>query len=122
MPRVADTSALYAVFDSDDKHHDEARETLGDPTPVEIPSEILVETVNLLEYRFTWENACRALESLLSKPHVSVAAGVPFAGVREVFQAAQGTLSLADAVVVQTARALGAEAWTYDGEIQARVA
>lgn len=121
MPRVADTSALYAVFDSDDKHHDEAREILGDPTPVEIPSEILVETVNLLGYRFTWENACRALESLLAKPHISVAQPIPFGGVREVFQAAQGTLSLADAVVVQTVRALGAEAWTYDGEIKARV-
>jgi 5'-methylthioadenosine phosphorylase len=71
--RVADTSALYPVFDGDDAHHAQAREDLADPAPVVVPSEILVETINLIEYRFGFSPASTALERLLAKPHVSVA-------------------------------------------------
>ncbi len=119
MVRIAHTSALYALFDGDDKHHDHARGQLADPEPVEVPSEIVVETVNLLEYRFGWDSAKSALRALVGKPHVSIADQVPTAGVVRLFERAEGTLSLAGAVVVQTAQALGAEAWTYDGEILA---
>lgn len=120
MTRVADTSALYALFDGDDKHHDQARTALADPTPIWIPSEILVETVNLVEYRFGWAPAHRALGALLEKPHVSIAEQVPMDGIWRTFQQAEGELSLADAVVVQTCRVHGSEPIAYDDAILGR--
>jgi predicted nucleic acid-binding protein len=102
ISQIADTSALYALFDEDDTHHEQARQDLSTPTPVTIPSKILVETVNLLEYRSTWETAQRALDHLLDQPHISVANTVPTDGVLQVFANAEGQLSLADATVVQT--------------------
>ncbi len=119
--RVADTSALYPLFDADDAHHEQARNDLANPTPVLIPSEILVETVNLLHYRFGWSPAHSALEALLSKPHTNLAQPVPMAGVQDTYKKAQGDLSLADATVVQTCRVHGATPLSYDEAILKRV-
>lgn len=35
--RVADTSALYALFSENDVHHEEATRALRDPEPVLVP-------------------------------------------------------------------------------------
>lgn len=120
VARVADTSALYALFDEDDDHHDEARDRLGDPTPVLVPREILVETTNLLQYRFGWSAAREAVDRLLGKPHVAVADPVPVEGAWGEFERAEGALSLADAVVVQTCRAQDARALAFDEDIEGR--
>lgn len=118
--RVADTSALYPLFDEDDGHHERARRALGNPEPIAVPSEILVETVNLIEYRFGWQAAKRSAASLLDKPHVSRADPVPVEGVRQAFEAAEGELSLADAVVVQSCRMQGAQPLAFDEAIRER--
>lgn len=120
MARVADTSALYALFDEDDAHHDEARERFTDPATVLVPREILVESTNLLQYRFGWEAAREALGALLEEPHVAVADPVPVEGAWGDYERGQGALTLADAVVVQTCRAHDARPLAFDAAIEGR--
>jgi len=117
VTRVADTSVLYALLSRDDAHHEKAREDVSDPEPIVVPTEILVETVDLVSYRFGKEAGPRALEGLLSLPHVRVAEKVHIDAVQRVYAEAKGRLSLADAFVVQTCRALGARPLSYDDRI-----
>ena len=117
MTRVADTSALYALFSEDDRFHERAVRDAGDPDPIAVPTEILVETIDLLAYRFGFKAARQALEFLLGLPHVSLSERVEFGPVLDIYDGAKGALSLADAFVVQTCLALGAAALAYDRRI-----
>lgn len=121
MVHVADTSALYAVFDEDDTRHEAARDHLSQASPVLVPREILVETSNLLQYRFGWSAARDAMRSLLEEPAIRVAEPVPIEGVWGAYDRAEGALSLADAVVVQTCQAHDAEPLAFDEDITRRV-
>ena len=49
--RMADTSALYALFTHDDVHHKEAMNEVKSPDTILIPSEIWSETIALIHYR-----------------------------------------------------------------------
>ena len=119
MTRVADTSVLYALFSEGDRFHSRAKDDVGDPDPLVIPTEVLVETIDLLAYRFGSEAGRKALDSLLGLPHVRVAERVELPPVRRIYEAARGRLSLADAFVVQTCVALGADPLAYDEDILA---
>lgn len=121
MTRVGDTSALYALFDADDAHHEDAKAALEDPEPIDVPTEVLVETIDLVEYRSTSETARAALAWLLDRPNVRIADPVHVPAVRDLHAEAGGALSLADAFVVQTCRALGADALAFDEGIEARI-
>ncbi len=117
--RVADTSALYALFSEDDRFHKRALKDVSAPEPIVVPSEILVETIDLLAYRFGRSAGRKALDSLFQLPHVSVAEKVELSAVGEIYS--RGKLSLADAFVVQTCVALGAEVLAYDRRIVAEL-
>jgi predicted nucleic acid-binding protein len=117
LTRVADTSALYALFSRADRFHSRAAKDVGDPDPIFIPTEILVETADLIAYRFTFSAAVQAVDFLLALPHVSLAERVEFNGVRDIHKGARGSLSLADAFVVQTCVSLGAKPLAYDRRI-----
>lgn len=119
--RVADTSLLYAFLDADDRHHERARGLMGAPEPVLVPPEILVETVNLVQYRAGFESARQALGSLTDLPHVSVSEPADPNGLAKVFGQGEGDLSLADAVVVQVCRQTGADPMAFDEAILERV-
>ena len=114
MTRVADTSVLYALFSEADRFHRRAREDIADPEPVVVPTEVLVETIDLLAYRFGFPAGRKALDFLVGLPHIGIADKVDVAAVRAVHRGARGRLSLADSFVVQTCLALGAEAFAYD--------
>jgi predicted nucleic acid-binding protein len=118
--RVADTSALYALFSEDDRFHERALNDMSAPDPVAIPSEILVETIDLLACRFGPGAGRKALDSLLKLPHVRVTEKVELSAVKEVYDRAKG-MSLADAFVVQTCVALGAEVLAYDRRLVAEL-
>jgi predicted nucleic acid-binding protein len=118
---VGDTSALYAVFDADDEHHEEAKRALEEPEPVVAPTEILTETVDLIGYHASHDLARQALDWLLERPNVRVADPVHVPAVRDIHSTAEGKLSLADALVVQTCRALGADLLAFDAAIEKRV-
>jgi len=114
VTRVADTSVLYALFSEADRFHRRAREDIADPEPVVVPTEVLVETIDLLAYRFGFPAGRKALDFLVGLPHIGIADKVDVAAVRAVHRGARGRLSLADSFVVQTCLALGAEAFAYD--------
>lgn len=118
MVRVADSSALYAALVREDAHHADAREALAEPEPIVVPTEILVETINLLDLRVGRRAGREALASLMSLPHLSLADKVQFEAVRRIYDGNPG-LSLADAFVVQTCRAMGAPPLSYDDDIVA---
>jgi predicted nucleic acid-binding protein len=118
--RVADTSALYALFSEDDRFHERALNDMSAPDPVAIPSEILVETIDFLACRFGPGAGRKALDSLLKLPHVRVTEKVELSAVKEVYDRAKG-MSLADAFVVQTCVALGAEVLAYDRRLVAEL-
>ena len=121
MTRVADTSVLYALFSEEDRFHERAMDDVGVSDPIAVPSEILVETIDLLAYRFGAGAGKKALEFLLGLPHVSIAEKVEFSGVKGIYDGARGRLSLADAFAVQTCVTLGAEILAYDRRIVAEL-
>lgn len=114
MTRVADTSALYALLAKGDQNHDRAVDAVCDPEPILVPSTILAETIDLVKYRYGVIPGLQAMEDLMSLPHLAVADDVPFEGVRAEYERVGGRLSVADAIVVQTCRALGAKPLAYD--------
>ena len=115
--RVADTSVLFAFFNTEDAHHARAVELVGDEDPIFVPSEILVELIDLISYRLGHAEARKALADLLGLPHVSIAPRASIAAARAIFEEARGRLSLADAILLQTCRELGATALSFDRAI-----
>jgi predicted nucleic acid-binding protein len=118
--RVADTSTLYALFSEDDRFHQRALKDVSAPEPIAVPSEILVETMDLIAYRFGPSAGKKALDAFVQLPHLSVAEKVELSAVKEIYDRAKG-MSLADAFVVQTCVALGAEVLAYDKRIVAEL-
>lgn len=120
--RIADTSALYALFSEGDVHHAEARLTLQDPEPVLVPHEILAETVALVHHRVGFDAAVAAGAFLRGLPHVEVATTVQrtAAAAWGVFEAASGHLSYPDAVVVAWCRDVGATPLAFDADLLER--
>ncbi|MCK4443745.1 MAG: type II toxin-antitoxin system VapC family toxin, partial [Thermoplasmata archaeon] len=119
--RVADTSALYALFSEDDQFHERAMIDVSVIDSIVVPTEVLVETVDLLTYRFGADSGKKALEFLIELPHVSIAEKVEIGAVKEIYDRSKGTLSLADAFVIQTCVALGADVLAYDKRIVAEL-
>lgn len=114
--RVADTSVLYALFSEDDRFHERALKDMSAPEPIAVPSEILAETMDLIAYRFGPGAGRRALDSLVQLPHLSIAEKVELSAVKDIYERTK-RMSLADAFVVQTCVALGAEVLAYDRRI-----
>lgn len=113
MTRVVDTSVLIAALNEDDVHHERAMEALADNDPLQLPAEILVETVDLVAYRHGKGAAVKAAALIRALPHVRMAEKPDIDAVLAVHREHKA-LSLADAVVVQTCRALGCRPLTFD--------
>lgn len=118
--RIGDTSALYAAFVKEDAHHAAARSALEDPDPIPIPSEILAETIALLQLRLGFERARSAGIGLRATPHVRMEgpSKAVVTAAWAIFEAAGGKLSLPDAFVVAWCRNKDAPAITFDREIK----
>jgi len=119
--RVADTSVLYALFSKDDEFHENAKDDISSSEPIVVPSEILVETIDLLAYRFGASAGRRALDFLIDLPHLSISEKVEVSATKEIYENAKGGLSLADAFVVQTCVSVGAGLLAYDQRIVAEL-
>lgn len=120
--RIADTSALYAAFAQIDVHREDAQAALADPDLIVVPAEILVETIDLIQYRIGHGPAQAAGEFLRGLPNVQVrsaSAGV-LSSSWTIYEEGKGKLSLADAVVIAWCRAEQALPVTFDKEIQRR--
>lgn len=121
--RVADTSALYALFSETDVHHAQARAALEDPEPIVIPGEIFSETVSLVQYRHGAAAAARAGNFLRTLPHVRIRTtpARTFQEAWTVFEDERGRLSLPDSVVVAWCEAEDAPVLAFDKAIERRV-
>lgn len=116
---VADTSALFALFDGDDAHHSKAVAEARRQRPFAVPSEILGETLGLIRHRRGREASRQALAAIRSMPHARITATKPAVVDRAAESAASETrLAYPDWVVVETCRATGATPWTYDGDVR----
>lgn len=117
--RIADTSALYALFARGDAHHARARSTLQDPEHIVIPSEIFVETINLIQYRIGHDEAVAASGFLRGLPNVQVRPSSPgvLSQTWAAHSEARGKLSLADALVVAWCLDEDATPFTFDRKI-----
>lgn len=121
--KVADTTALYAFFVLNDAHHDKAKRVLSKPEPILVPSEILAETVQLIQYRRGFPYARDAAATLASFPHVEVQP-TPDAYPEDILGEARrthllsaGRLSLYDAIVVAWCRKRRLQPFTFDQAI-----
>ena len=111
--RIADTSFLYAFFNRNDRHHEEAVKSMRDPEPIDIPHGILQEMLDLMRYRQNKDAARKAHDYLLGLPHVEVLTlehGPALAGVWQEHK----KLSYADAQGVQAAMMSGGALLTFD--------
>ncbi|MCA1811366.1 MAG: PIN domain-containing protein [Halobacteriales archaeon] len=123
--KVADTSALYALFRENDAHHAKAKAQLASGEAIVIPAEILTETLCLIQMRVGFAPARAAAAFLASTPCVEVQPthDEPWDDILgeagRCFADAGGRLSRADAVVVAWSRKRGLAAWSYDKELLA---
>lgn len=117
---MADTSAIYALFDVDDARHPQARAAFEHAEPVLIPHEILVESMALLVRRLGFAAAAEAGLQLRGLPHVEVQPtpddvwdDVQGAAWNS-FADSGGVLSHADAIVVAWCRHRRVKPLTFD--------
>ena len=118
--RIADTSALYALFSRDDVHHRKAKEMISDPEPILISPEIWSETISLVQYRQGFEMAVKVGSALLELPHVE-RSSTRMSIIRsswKIFQNSRGDLSYPDSTVLSWCKDRKATPLTFDGKIQ----
>lgn len=114
--RVADTSALYALFVESDEHHGRAWRAFEDAETVLVPSEILAEFLLLMTRRQGAKAARAAGEALWALPHTEIQpSDTPILmtawGVHERWPR---RLTFSDCIVVAACEELGAEPLSFD--------
>jgi len=113
--RIADTSALYALFSQNDVHHEEAMNEVKNPDTILVPSEIWSETIALIHYRQGFDMAVRAGKALLDLPHVDLLCSrmdsVHYSW--DMYQK-KGDLSFPDCIVLGWCKDKGAPPLTFD--------
>lgn len=119
---VADASALFALVDGEDPHHAKAMEEARRQRPFVVPSEILGETLAVLQWRRGRAASVAFLEMLRRMPHARVGATRSAVVEQSVLSASRpGPLSYPDWIVVHTCRATGSQPWTFDDDIRRAV-
>ena len=117
--RVADTSALYALFSKNDVHHKSAVNEFKKPDPILIPLEIWAETISLIQYRQNQNAAKSAGEYLLNLPHVDleIPSRKMVKDTWKQYKNAKGKLSYPDAAVVVCCMNKKFEPITFDKKL-----
>jgi predicted nucleic acid-binding protein len=125
--KVADTSALYALFLENDAHHAQATAQLVTGEPIVVPSEILTETIGLIQLRLGPAPAVAASRFLTVTPCLEIqpTPDDPWDNLqreaRDCFEQGRGQLSQADAIVIAWCRKRNLEPWSYDRELVAAI-
>ena len=114
--RIADTSALYALFARADAHHKDASEAVEAREAIVVPAEIFSETLALIQYRQGFAAARDAGAFLRGIPHLRIRPS-PERVITDAwgtFETSRGQLSFPDAVVVAWCRKEGAAPFAFD--------
>lgn len=108
--RVADTSALFALYDASDSRHKEAIAAFRSAEPILVPHDIFVETMGVVARRHGFEAARDSGAHLRTLGHLEIQPtpddiwdDLQGAAWR-AFESSEGQLSHADAVVVAWCR------------------
>jgi predicted nucleic acid-binding protein len=117
--RIADTSFLYALFSKSDVFHGKARKAAAAADSILVPSEIYSETVSLIRHRVGFAAARSAGAWMRAQKRLQVAPSSRslLDTVWEIFRAARGRLSYADAVVLAWCRERRATPLAFDRAI-----
>jgi predicted nucleic acid-binding protein len=121
MTRVADTSFLMALFDVLDQRQAQAQGWAADPEPIEVPSEVLAETLGVVHRRKGLPAAQHIWSQLIRLPHLTFVETTDVERIAEAFKAGAGRLSWVDAAVVAACRASDAKPLCFDPAIQRAV-
>lgn len=113
MSRVADTSFLYAAFDSGDSRHRDALREIAEPQRLEVPFATLVEFLDLVSYRRGHEAALKVQKTLAGLATLDVANQQDEGPILDLWSE-DGKLSMADAVGIQAALRGAKTLLTYD--------
>lgn len=113
MIRVADTSFLYAAFDTADPRHAKTLQEMAKPHALDIPLGVLVEFMGVLSYRHGEAKARQIWKDLQGLATVSLTGIASEDGAVKVWQD-HGGISLADAVGIQACLETGARLLSYD--------
>lgn len=118
--RLADSSYLLALFLSGDRNHSTAWEETARADPIMVISEVLSETLGVLQKRKGIDFARMAKEWLESKPHVQFAFTLRqhFDVASRVFAKAPERVNYVDAVLVAWVLDTGARLLTFDADLQ----
>ena len=120
MSVFVDTSALYAILDADDEHHERAKrlwtELVTQEARLVCSNYVLVETFALVQHRLGMEAVRTLQEDVLPMLHVEwVDESRHRAGVTAMLTAARRRLSLVDCVSFEVMRQLGIKtAFAFD--------
>jgi predicted nucleic acid-binding protein len=119
--RVADTSALYALFAADDAHHEAARAAFANAQPILLPAEILVETLGLIAHRSGRKMAHEAARFLRQLPHVEIqpTPDEPWDDIQgAAWSAFEAGLPYPEAIVAAWCRKRGLASLTFDSRLE----
>lgn len=100
--RIADTSFLIALFNSGDRYHAQARKEAAEPDPIAIPTEVMAETLGVLQRRKGIDFARLAKDAIDQKSHfrVTFTQEAHYAEASRLFSDADERINFVDSIVV----------------------
>lgn len=117
MTRIADSSFLLTLFDFRDPRRVQALAWMADPDPVQVPVEVLGETLGLVHRRQGYEMTVTIWRDLRATPHVQFLQAASTEQTSAIFLEGRGKLSWVDAAVVAACRAASARPLCFDPDI-----
>jgi len=120
--KIADTSALYALWVENDAHHEQAKRDAQVMHRLLVPAEVFSEFLTILRMRIGPANALRAATELRTQPGIEIQPSwdnpwddVLGAAWKE-FSAGDNP-SYVDAIVIAWCKKRKLQPWTYDAQI-----
>lgn len=117
--RLADSSFLVALFVSGDRNSAAAEREAARPDPILVPSEVLGETLGVLQKRKGIDFARLVKDWMDSKPHFQYVftQRAHFDVASRMFRKSTHRVNYVDAVVIAWAWATGAAILSYDDDL-----
>ncbi len=119
MNRVADSSFLITLLDTEDPRRPGAQAIATEPAPILVPAEVVSEMIGVIHARAGYPSAQRLWDGLGEMGNVVHLNTTHQEDVAPIFLAAEGRLSWVDAAVVAHCLREDAEPLCFDQDIEA---